>query len=173
MATLQDVIDAACLIIGGTQPDPTHQPWLYSGYTAGDGTGTPGLHNAYSSPPGTIQDAPTALILPGPFTAGGEERSDVLVQGAEFNVDHLRLLVLVSNNDSLSEWPVLVPFRDSIPSVLRAHTQLDPTLNPTLRVLTSWVSAGKPGVFEWGGTQYIGWEFTLTVQRLFSATYSA
>jgi hypothetical protein len=175
VAGFQDLMDACAKVVGGNQPEPGTNPHFYSGYNnQQDGTGIAGLHGCYSVPPETIQEPPLGVILPGSFTVNSEKQRDLLVQGEEYNVDNLKLFIFVRNTDSKTEFANLTPFRDSVPAAFRAATQLgNPNLIAGQSLLQVWCADGRPGVFTWGGTTLIGWEFTLRVLRMIFATYQA
>lgn len=173
MANTQDLLDLIASKLGGTQPDATHNPHFYSGYIVGDSTGLSGLHGAYSVAPETVQEPPFAIVLPGAFSVNPDRAKDLLMQGEEYNIDDLKLLLLIRRNDAKTQYAVLNPFRDSVPAVFRGATQLgNPSLIAGQSILQVWVASGRPGVFEWGGTTMIGWEFTLRVARMMAVTYT-
>jgi hypothetical protein len=173
-AGFQDLLDAIAKLIGGNQPDPLTNPHFYSGYKAQDGSGVAGIHGCYSVPPESIQEPPLAVILPGAFTVNSDKARDLLVQGEEYNVDNLKLFLFVRNNDSKTQFANLNPFRDLIPTVFRAATQLgNASLISGQSILQVWCADGRPGVFTYAGTSLIGWEYTLRVIRMLAVTYQS
>lgn len=161
-------------VIGGNQPDVATNPHFYSGYKNGDSTGIAGIHGCYSVPPATIQEPPLGVLFPGPFTVNSDRAKDLLVQGEEYNVDAIRLIVFVRNNDPKTQFANLNPFRDSLPAAIRAATQLgNPSLIAGQSILQVWVGGGQPGVFVYAATPYIGWEFTIKVARMMAVTYQS
>src|SRR5438093_7033151 len=129
MANTQDLLDLIASKVGGTRPDATGNPHLYSGYLTGDATGLAGLHGCYSVPPETIQEPPLGIVMPGSFSVNSDRAKDLLMQGEEYNVDDLTLMLLIRRNDAKTQFAVLNPFRDSVPAIFRAATQLG---NPRL-----------------------------------------
>ncbi len=172
MATFQDLLDQIALKIGGTQPDVTGNPHFYSGYVKGDATGISGIHGCYSVPPETVQEPPLGILLPGSFQVNPDRPRDLLIQGEEYQIDDVHLLLLVRRNDAKTQYANLNPFRDSVPAALRAATQLgNPSLISGQSLLQVWPSSGRAGVFRWANTQLIGWDFTIRIARMIQATY--
>ena len=168
----QALLDAVAQLIGGNQPDAVNNPHFYSGYKNQDASGIAGIHGCYSVPPASIQEPPLGILLPGPFVVNSDRAKELLVQAEEYNVDSIRFLLLVRLNDPKTQFANLNPFRDSVPAAIRAHTQLgNPNLIPGMSILQVWVSDGKPGVFVYASTQYIGWDFTIKVARMVQALY--
>lgn len=154
-------------MVGGTAPDPTNNPHWFSGSTAGDGTGVAGIAGCYSVPPETLPDPPIGVLTPERFHAMGPER-DILIQGEEFNEDHIRISLLLWRNDLPTQYANLINYRDSVPAVFRSHMQLGGTVN-----LDAFITEGRTGLVTWGGTEYIGWEFQLRIRRLLQPSYVA
>src|SRR5467141_3625414 len=104
MADYQTLLDTIALKIGGTQYAVGTNPHLYSGYLTGDSTGISGIHGCYSVPPETVQEPPLGILLPGSFTINSDRARDILIQGEEYNIDDVHLLLLVRRNDAKTQY---------------------------------------------------------------------
>lgn len=174
MADYQSLLDAVALILGGTAPDTTNRPHFYSGLEVGDGselgaaTSYP-LRGCWSTYPPTVEDSPYAIVMPDAATISGPAQADVFVAGEEWNVDILRVQFYLALVDHVTDWPIIVVYRDLIPAVFRSHMQLNATPN----VITAMPRSLRAAVLEYAGTEYVGWEVMLHVQRVIQPTYTA
>ena len=58
---------------------------------------------------------------------------------------------------------------DPVPAAFRSHMQAFAIPD----VLDCFITKGTPGVYNYGGEDYLAWEFTVRVRRLLSVTYTA
>src|SRR5579863_9873548 len=95
--TFSDVFDAIALLVGGTQPSPTTEPFFYSGAQVGDSSGINGIKGCYSMPPEVINcDPPFGVLLLGTGTDGSDFRGgSILMRGENFKQDLVRLQICV------------------------------------------------------------------------------
>ncbi len=161
MSTYQDVLNQVALIVGGTQPDPTHNPWWFSGATVGDGTGIAGLAGCYAVPPEVVETVPVGIIL-------AHEFQTHYYPSLQQDEDTVRLMLLVRRNDSRTQVANLNPFRDSVPAAFATHMGLNASAN----VWQALVHSGRTGVFRWGDHPYLGWEFEIRIYRSHSAAFA-
>ena len=166
-----DVFDAIALIVGGTQPDATHQKFFYSGAQVGDSTGISGIKGCYSAPPLSINcDTPFAVVLMGTGTDGSDFKGgDLLTQGTLFKQDYVKLQICTGLTDSENQYDVLMDFRDLIPSTLAGKL----TLNSTATVFDAFPQDYKFGNVTWAGTEYQSLEFRIRVRRWVAQTWTA
>lgn len=166
-----DVFDAIALIVGGTQPDATAQPFFYSGAQKGDSTGISGIRGCYSAPPLSINcDTPFAVVLMGTGTDGADFRgSGMLMQGENFPVDLVKLQICTGLTDSENQYDALMAFRDLVPSTFAGKL----SLNSTATVLDAFPQDYKFGNVTWAGTEYMALEFRIRVRRQITQTYAA
>lgn len=151
-----DVLDHIAQVLGGT----------VNANIVGffDGSPITGLNGCWSIDPGAIFQTPTAVVLPGSFT------DDLLGgQGKEQAEDEVKILLLLDKYTVPAQFGVLTPFRDSVPAAFRAHMQAFSIPD----VIDCFVTKGASGVHTWGGTEYLGWDFTVRVRRLLSVSYVA
>ena len=166
-----DVFDALALIVGGTQPDATGQPYFYSGVQKGDSTGISGIKGCYSMPPESVNcDVPFAVILLDSGTDGSDFRGgDLLTQGTLFKQDFLKLQICVGRTQPAYQQDTMVDFRDAIPNALAGKL----TLNSTATVFDAFPQSYKFGVVTWAGTPYDTLEFRIRVRRWVAQTWTA
>lgn len=167
MAAYLAILNKVAQLVGGTAPDPINSPYFFSGSQVGDNTGIAGIAGCYSIPPETLPDPPIGIVIPENFTLQGPAHSGQLMQGNEDNEDHIRIWVLLWRNDAPTQYANLIPFRDGVPALFRAHMQLGGLVN-----IDAFIVAGHSAVMKWNGTEYLGWEFILRVRQLLSVTYT-
>lgn len=181
MANYLDLLDAIGLIVGGTQATDINGPiaHFFSGYKQGDGTGLANLHGCWSVPPAVVNDTPMALLLTDTFQVEGPEQKEVFIPGNEWNVDSIRLQILVALSDHPTAWALLAPYRDGVTSLFNSHMRLSSTAWPVQSdgsafpfTLTSKIVDGKAGTFVYADTEYVGWEMTLRVWRMLQPIYT-
>lgn len=169
----QTVLDHVAQVAGGNQPDVTNKPRWFSGRDVGDGTGLvpgdtyPVFTGCFSAPVEALEDFPVGLVLPGPFEVGGPQNRDGYYQGAEYNVDDVRLLILFGRVDLETDYGNAAPYRDLVPAAFAAHM----TAYTTDSALQTMVRGGKPVTLKWGDVAYDGFEFTIRVIRMISRIY--
>ena len=166
-----DVFDAIALIVGGTQPDATNQPYFYSGVQKGDGTGIAGIKGCYSAPPENVScDVPFAVVLMGTGTDGSDFRGgSTLMYGENFPQDMIRLQICVGRTQPEYQYDKLMDFRDLVPATFAGKLQL----NATATVLDAFPQDYKFAHVTWGGTEYMCLEFRIRVRRQITQTYTA
>lgn len=157
-----DVLDNIARVVGGTAV--ASKPGLYSGVRNGnDGTGVTGLKACWSRQPDTVQELPVGIVLAHRATQTAQ------VQGRLDKKDELHLLILLSRNDSYSQTPAAVNFRDSISDAFLAHMQAYAT--PT--AIQMFPTDFQYGLINYQGNEYMGWHITIEVLRYQVATYTA
>ena len=166
-----DVFDAIALIVGGTQPDATGQPFFYSGAQKGDSTGISGIKGCYSAPPLSINcDTPFAVVFMGAGTDGSDFRGGSnLTQGTLFKQDMVKLQICTGLTSPNYQYDTLMDFRDTIPNTLAGKL----TLNSTATVFDAFPQDYRFANVEWAGTTYMCLEFHIRVRRWVAQTWTA
>lgn len=157
----QDVLDGVARVVGGTV---TSKAGLYSGAQAGDHTGLSdsGLKGCWSRQPETVTELPMGVVLA--HTA----RQRAQTQGNLDQTDNLTLLILLSRNDSYSQTPTAVNFRDALDAAFLGHMQLF----GTAAVVQAFPIDYTYGLITYMGNSYVGWHVTIEVMRKQSPTYT-
>jgi hypothetical protein len=181
MAGTLDLYGNIALLVGGARPDSVNHADWFSG--AGGITGVVGC---FKFPPtlmvnpidGTSLTGVVGIVEPGPFTS---KRGT-----PQLEHDKVRLRILIQTTSGTTSgdptaWATIVPYRDSIPSAFRSKMQIDPTgaVTITPAVLEGFVTGGEPvgtstrPPLVIGGSTFIGWDFTIDVDRTFIPGYLA
>lgn len=161
-----DMLNAAAKVVGGTQPDPTGNPYWFSGRDVGDSSGVAGLSGCWSLPPSVLGATPIAMVLPGPWRP-----ADVTypTQGHKFEEQELHVRVMVGHDDEQAQLALLVPFRDLVPPAFDSHMMLFNTAGVT----SAWCSEGDFLEVSWpAGTTYFALIFVVRCQRAITVTYT-
>lgn len=156
----QLVLNSIAQIVGGTAVSTV--PHFYSGVKVGDGTGISGVKGCWSSDPPSILATPVGIVIPQDF------RAELRSQGEETNLDRVMLVLLAAPYDGTYQLPVMTPFRDLVPAAFRAHM----SALGTAGVESCWVSSGRTRLHQYGGIDYLAWEFTIDLDRALSVTYA-
>jgi hypothetical protein len=152
------------LLIGGPQPDAANHPDWWAG--AG---GVAGVVGCFSVPPSMIQNPVTKANITGVF--GIIRRSPFTARrgGVEVRHEMLRLRLLIQATGGVpSAEAIILPYADIIPDTLRGSMMLDPAGAVTLDrpVLEAFVTGGTPiDLLQIAGERFIGWDFTVNVDR--------
>lgn len=161
MATFQDILDQVATVVGGNQPDPTGNPFWYSGDAKGDGSGISGMKGCYAVPPETIQTTPVGVIISHQFET-------TYYPSHKMDEDVVRLLILVARRNARTSVGILNPYRDTVPAAFDQHMRLNASTN----VWQTLVKRGHTSVVTWGAIPYLAWEFDLHVNRNLNETFT-
>ena len=167
------VLDNIAKVVGGSQPDATNRPRWFSGDQVGDGSGLqavfgPSFKGCYSAPPESIPDVPVGVVVPGAFQVRGPEQGDTYVTGFEYNIDDLRLFILLGRVDAETDYANMAQYRDLVPAAFAGHISAFSTAN----IIQAMVRDGKPVTTNWAGVEYSGIEFTIRVIRAITRVYA-
>ena len=163
MSGFHDVLANIALVVGGTQPNATTEPFFYSGAQKGDSTGISGLTGCYLGPFDVINATPPfAVVMLGSGTAGSDFRGGGgLFQGTLFKQDYVKLQICVGLTEPQKQHDTLIAYVDLVPTAFAAKM----TLNSTANMLDAFPEDYRFAQVKWGGTDYMCIEWRIRVRR--------
>lgn len=149
-----DVVFKVAQVIGGTvsAADPNFF----------NGSPIAGLEGCHATPPDAITSTPVGVLY------WNDADLELASQGEEDNEDHFILGVLIARYVAKTQEALLLPFRDSVPTAIRAHMQ---AFNIPSGLDVFPTHAAK-ALHVYGDVTYLAIDFTIRVRRMLAVTYT-